>query len=338
MKMEQRFRALVVERTADGGVAAAVRERTTDDLPEGELLVRVAYSSVNYKDGLAIRPDGKILTRYPMVPGIDLAGVVVASEDDRFRPGDRILATGYGLGVSHEGGFSEWARLPADWAVPLPEGMTLKEGMALGTAGFTAALSVHRLLEWGLTPERGPVLVTGATGGVGSMAVAILARLGFTVVASTGKTEAHDFLRRLGASEVLDREAVAAESRKALEKERWAAAVDPVGGRTTPSVLKAIRYGGAIALSGLAGGSALETTVFPFILRGVSLLGIDSVYCPMSLREELWHRLAGPWKPPELLAMTREVGLDGLIDALEAILRGAVQGRIVVRLGGEEPT
>ena len=330
--MAETFRALVVEKTEDT-FSVSVQERRMDDLPEGDVTIRVAYSSVNYKDGLACIPNGRILTRYPMVPGIDLSGVVVDSKDPRFREGDEVLVTGYELGVSHEGGFSEMARVPGDWVVPLPKGLTLKEVMALGTAGFTAALSVHQLLAHGVTPDKGPVIVTGATGGVGSTAVAILAQLGYDVAASTGKASEEAYLRKLGAREILSREEVSAESKRALEKERWAGAVDPVGGKTTAYLLRTTKYGGSIALGGLTGGNALETTVFPFILRGVNLLGIDSVYCPMELRKSLWERLAGEWKPRHLTEdIAREVTLDTLQETLAAILRGEVRGRTVVRL------
>lgn len=330
--MAETFRALVVEKN-DDGFFVEVRERRLDDLPEGDVTIRVAYSSVNYKDGLACIPNGRILTRYPMVPGIDLAGVVADSKDPRFREGDEVLVTGYELGVSHEGGFSEMARVPGDWVVPLPGGLTLKEAMALGTAGFTAALSVHQLIEHGVTPEKGPVIVTGATGGVGSTAVAILAQLGYHVAASTGKTSEEAYLRKLGAQEIVHRDEVAAESKRALEKQRWAGAVDPVGGKTTAYLLKTMQYGGSIALSGLTGGSELVTTVFPFILRGVNLLGIDSVYCPMELRKTLWERLAADWKPRYLTEdIAREVTLDTLKDTLSAILRGEIRGRTVVKL------
>ena len=334
--MEKTFRALVVEKTEDAFIVE-VRERSLDDLPEGDVTIRVCYSSVNYKDGLASIPNGRILTRYPMVPGIDLSGIVVDSKDPRFREGDEVLVTGYELGVSHEGGFSEMALVPGDWVVPLPAGLTLKEAMAIGTAGFTAAMSVHQLMEHGVTPEKGPVLVTGATGGVGSSAVAMLAQLGYHVAASTGKDSEHEYLRKLGAKEILHRDEVSAESKRALEKERWAGAVDPVGGKTTAYLLRTTRYGGAIALSGLTGGADLATTVFPFILRGVNLLGIDSVYCPMELRKKLWERLGSDWKPQGLMAeIAREVTLDTLKETLAAILRGEVRGRTIVKLGGRD--
>jgi len=329
------YRAFVV-RKEDGRFSAGWERRRFEELPEGEVTIRTMYSSVNYKDGLAASEHGKVAAAYPIVPGIDAAGVVVRSSDARFREGDRVAATGYGLGVSHDGGFAEYARLPADWLVPLPEGLTLKEAMALGTAGFTAALSLQRLLENGLRPEDGPVLVLGATGGVGSLAVAMLSRAGFRVTASTGKAAEHEYLRRLGAAEIVGRDELADEMRAPLRKQRFAAAVDPVGGRGLRSVLAHIRYGGSVAVSGMAGGSEFEASVFPFILRGVSLLGIDSVQCSMERRMALWRAMAGPWKPEGLLAdVAAEIEADALEEQLGAILQGRVRGRLVVRLGEE---
>lgn len=301
-------------------------------MPVGDVLIRVAYSSVNYKDGLASTPNGKIVKSYPFVPGIDLAGTVVESQDPRFRQGDEVIVTSYELGVSRYGGFSEYARVPAGWVVPLPTGLTMKEAMAIGTAGFTAGLSVQRLEEHGVTPEKGPVLVTGATGGVGSMAVSMLAKLGYNVAAGTGKTSEHEYLKQLGAREILSREEVSDASRP-LQKERWAGAVDPVGGKTLAYLLSAVKYGGSVAVSGLTGGTELNTTVFPFILRGVNLLGIDSVYCPMDVRVELWNRLARDLKPANLLDdIGREITLDELPETLASILKGEVRGRTIVRL------
>lgn len=329
--MNTSFRALMVEKTEDS-FSVGVKELTLDQLPVGDVLIRVAYSSVNYKDGLASTPNGKIVKSYPFVPGIDLAGTVVESQDPRFRQGDEVIVTSYELGVSRYGGFSEYARVPAGWVVPLPTGLTMKEAMAIGTAGFTAGLSVQRLEEHGVTPEKGPVLVTGATGGVGSMAVSMLAKLGYNVAAGTGKTSEHEYLKQLGAREILSREEVSDASRP-LQKERWAGAVDPVGGKTLAYLLSAVKYGGSVAVSGLTGGTELNTTVFPFILRGVNLLGIDSVYCPMDVRVELWNRLARDLKPANLLDdIGREITLDELPETLASILKGEVRGRTIVRL------
>lgn len=329
--MTTHFRALMVEKTEDS-VSLNVKELTFDDLPQGDVLIRVAYSSVNYKDGLACIPNGRIVKSYPFVPGIDLSGTVAESRDPRFREGDEVIVTSYELGVSHFGGFSEYARVPADWVVKLPQGLTLKEAMALGTAGFTAGLSIQRLEENGLNPDRGPVIVTGATGGVGSTAVAMLAKKGYHVAASTGKASEHEYLHKLGAAEILSRDEVTDTSRP-LQKERWAAAVDPVGGKTLAYLLSSVKYGGSVAVSGLTGGSEFSSTVFPFILRGVNLLGIDSVYCPRDVRVPLWDRLAGDLKPENLLdSIGYEITLDEIPSAVSAILKGEVRGRTIVRM------
>lgn len=326
------FRAFRVHQD-DLGFRAGIDQISLADLPEGEVTVRVHYSSVNYKDGLASTEEGKIVKSFPFIPGIDLAGEVIDSRDDRFQPGDLVLCTGYGLGVTHEGGYAEVARVPADWLVSLPEGLTPLEAMAIGTAGFTAALSVERLLANGLTPESGPVLVTGATGGVGSMAVAILSKLGYEVTAATGKSDVKDKLLGLGAQSVISREDISQGSRGVLGKELWAAVIDPVGGATTGELLKSVKYGGSIALSGLTGGGKFDTSVFPFILRGVNLLGIDSVFCPAPLRLKLWQQLAGDWKPVTALEDAVTVyELDGLPVALSTILAGKAVGRQVISL------
>ncbi|WP_223067461.1 acryloyl-CoA reductase [Paenibacillus caui] len=316
------------------GFRANVETVSPDVLPAGGVLLRVLYSGVNYKDGLASLPDGKIVNQYPFTPGIDLAGIVAESADERFKPGDRVLCTGYGLGVSHPGGYAEYASVPGDWLVPLPAGLTPLEAMAIGTAGFTAALSVERLLAGGLTPESGPVLVAGATGGVGSMAVAILARLGFKVTAGTGKPGEAELLRRLGAAEIASREELAAGAGKgALGQQLWAGVVDPVGGSFTAGLLKNVKYGGSAALSGMTGGGKLETSVFPFILRGVNLFGIDSVYCPMPLRRQLWEKLAGAWKPEAALSEAITIHpLAELPEALKIVLAGKAVGRQVIKL------
>ncbi len=329
------FRALMVDKSGND-FRIEIRTLTDADLPPGAVTVRVEWSSVNYKDGLACRPDGRVVRAYPMVPGIDLAGRVMASEDPRFRPGDAVLCTGYDLGVAHWGGFAERARLPGDWLVPVPAGLTTRQAMALGTAGFTAALSVDVLERMGITAERGPVIVTGATGGVGSTAVSMLAQLGYTVAASTGKATEHDFLRLLGASEILSREDVSAASPRPMESERWAGAVDPVGGATTAYLIRTTKLHGVIALSGLTGGTAVSTTVYPFILRGVSLMGIDSAYAPMERRRRLWTRMAADLRPAHLDdAIVHETTLDGVLETVDQILAGRVRGRTLVRLAAD---
>ena len=330
--MSELFKALVVDKT-DNNFSVTIKNLSFDDLPAGDVLIRTAYSSINYKDGLASSPDGKIVRSYPFVPGIDLAGVVVSSQDPRFQEGDEVIATSYEIGVSHYGGYSEYARIPGDWIVPLPSGLSLKEAMAYGTAGFTAALSIQRLEENGLTPDLGKVLVTGATGGVGSLAVAMLAKRGYHVVASTGKEAEHDYLHNLGATEIISREEVYNGKIRALDKQLWAGAVDPVGGAYLASVLSKIQYNGAVAVSGLTAGGNVPTTVFPFILRGVSLLGIDSVYCPMEVRKELWNRMAADLKPSGLLeTISQEATLEELPETLSLILKGQAKGRFVVTI------
>ncbi len=330
--MNNSFKALVVNKTTED-FTVNIEELTLNDLPEGDVVIKVAYSSVNFKDGLASIPEGKIVRSYPFIPGIDMSGTVVESKDPRFQAGDEVIATSYEIGVSHFGGFSEYARIPGNWIVPLPEGLSLKEAMIYGTAGFTAALSVYRLEEAGLTPEKGKVLVTGATGGVGSIAVSILAKRGYQVAASTGKQSEHSYLKDLGAAEVLSREEVTEEKVRALDKQLWAGAVDPVGGKTLASILSKLTYGGSVAVSGLTGGGDVPTTVFPFILRGVNLLGIDSVYCPMETRKTVWNLLASSYKSEELeKAINKEVTLEELPQYLASILKGEVRGRTLVKL------
>jgi acrylyl-CoA reductase (NADPH) len=330
--MSTAFRAFVVNKTEEG-FTAGFKELILAHLPPGEVLIKVAYSSVNYKDGLASIPEGRIVRNYPFVPGVDLAGIVAESSDSSFKTGDEVIATSYEIGVSHFGGYSEYARVKADWVVPLPDGLSLKEAMALGTAGFTAALAIHQLEKNGLEPQNGPVLVTGATGGVGSVGISILSNLGYTIVASTGKTSEHDYLRELGASEIISREETSAESNRPLEKERWAGSLDSVGGSTLAYLLRTTKYGGSIAAFGNTGGPNLNTTVFPFILRAINLLGIESVYCPMELREQLWHRLASNYKPRHLLDMIgHEVPFAELPQALATILKGGTRGRTIIKV------
>ena len=324
-----------VFRIADNGgqVGGMVVDATLDELSAGEVVIAAAYSSVNYKDALAATGAAKILKRLPIVGGIDVAGTVASSSDPRFREGDPVVVTGYDLGVANDGGYAAYVRVPADWVVKIPAGLTLRDAMTLGTAGFTAALSVIRLEQHGLTPGSGSVIVTGATGGVGSLAVAILAGLGYQVTAMTGKDAEHDYLRSLGAADVVPR-TLAQASPRPLEKMMWAGAVDPVGGDTLAWLTKTMNYGAGIANSGLTGGVELHTTVVPFILRGVSLLGIDSVMCPMAPRLEVWRRLAADMKPPAdtLASIAREIDLAGLPGAFATLAAGRARGRFLVRV------
>ena len=323
------FRAFRATSEGERGVV----DMATDELPDDGALVEVQWSSVNYKDGLAATPAGKVARISPIVPGVDLAGVLV--DDTPGMPaGTPVIAHGYDLGVSRHGGFARYARVPHGWLVVLPDGLTAREAMVVGTAGFTAALSVIALQEHGVTPERGPVLVTGATGGVGSTAVGMLAGLGYEVVASTGKQAAGDFLRGVGATSIIDRAELGAESSRPRESTVWAGAVVCVGGVTLANVLKRIHYGGAVAASGLTGGSGLPATVLPFILRGVNLLGIDSVMTPIDRRRAVWERIASDLKPAGLDAIGHDIALADLDGALTAILQGEATGRSVVDLTG----
>jgi len=330
MNTSTRFKALVVEKTDDGLFVRHIRERSIADLPPGDLVVRVRYSSLNYKDALSATGHPGVTRQFPHTPGIDAAGEVVSCGSGTFAVGDKVIITGYDLGMETDGGWGEFVRIPSEWAVPLPGGLTLREGMALGTAGFTAALSVLKLAH-GVAPSDGEILVTGATGGVGAIAVAILAQAGYRVVASTGKSSDEAFLRGLGAAEIIPREAVTAGSERPMLKERWAGCVDVVGGNTLAAAVKSVRYGGAVTCCGLVGSTELPLNVFPFILRGVSLIGIDSVKCPTGTRMQVWEKLAGEWKPERLQEMVTEVQLEGLEEKIQAMLQGGARGRVVVR-------
>ncbi|AJE02678.1 YhdH/YhfP family quinone oxidoreductase [Geobacter pickeringii] len=332
METASTFKALVVEKTPEKEFVREIRERSIDDLPAGDLVVRVHYSSLNYKDALSATGHPGVTRQFPHTPGIDAAGEVVSCESGAFAPGDKVIVTGYDLGMETDGGWGQYIRIPAEWAVRLPEGLSLREGMALGTAGFTAALSVLKLERAGVAPDAGEILVTGATGGVGSIAVAILAAAGYTVVASTGKEADEEYLRDLGAARVVSRDEVTAGAEKALLAERWAGAVDVVGGQTLAAVLKSTKYGGTVTCCGLVGSPELPVNVYPFILRGVSLLGIDSVQCPRDIREAVWQRLAAGWKPDRLDEMVTECTLPGLEVMIQTILHGGITGRVVVNL------
>jgi acrylyl-CoA reductase (NADPH) len=332
MPLPEEFPAFLATKS-DDAVDRGPATLAAADLPEGEVTVRVDWSSINYKDALATIPKGQVAQISPLVPGIDLAGEVVESSDASVATGSEVLATGYDIGVAHHGGWARYARLPAAWVVPLPDGLTARQAMTLGTAGFTAGLSIHALEAHGVGPDAGPVLVLGASGGVGSTAVGALATAGYEVHAATGKADEHDYLKGLGAAEVLDRDEVTAESRRPLESQRWAATVDPIGGAGTAYALRTTRYGGAVAVSGLTAGTKLDTTVLPFILRAVSLLGIDSVQASPEARRTVWSRLATDLRPRGLDdAIAREVDLDGIEPVLDALLGGRAVGRTVVRL------
>lgn len=330
------FSAFVVTRVgADGqDVESEVRTLTTDDLPDGAVDISVDWSAVNYKDGMVTRPGNRVARITPLVPGVDLVGTVTASTEPSIPPGGRVIVHGYDLGVAHHGGFSERARVPAEWVVPLPEGLDPRQAAIIGTAGFTAALSLHRLERRGLGPGDGPVLVTGASGGVGSMAVALLATRGYEVVASTGKASEAAYLLGLGASDVIGRGDLLEPSGRTLGPERWAGAVDCVGGPTLAAVLRTLRYGAAVAASGLTGGATFETTVYPFIVRDASLIGVDTVLTPIDERRRVWGGLATAFPPGLVEDMVREtVGLDGLAAALERIVAGGARGRTLVQPG-----
>jgi acrylyl-CoA reductase (NADPH) len=325
------FSALVSDTSGESS-ALELRAFSAEELGEGDVLIAVNWSSVNFKDALASRKDGKVARLSPLVPGIDLAGVVVDPGGSSLSAGDSVLVHGYDLGVAHHGGYSQYARVPSDWVVPMPNGLSERQAMALGTAGFTAALSVLSLIGHEITPDKGPVLVTGASGGVGSVAVSILSSLGYEVAAATGKPASADWLRSLGARHILERSEVT-DASKPLRKEAWAGAIDCVGGDILAHVLASLKYGGVVAASGNTGGVALPTTVFPFILRGVGLQGIDSVQCAIERRRAVWNRLAADLRPAILDDLaTKEIPLDAVPDALSQILAGEAQGRTLVRL------
>ena len=325
------FRALMLNADKDGKVNAAITELTHNDLPEGgDVLIAVDYSTINYKDGLVINGLGKLVRDYPHIPGVDLAGTVLESNDDRYKPGDQVVATGWRMGEIWWGGHAERARIKADWLVPLPEGMTKRQVMSMGTAGLTAALSIMALENQGVTPDGGDVLVTGAAGGVGSVAVTMLAKKGYSVAAVTGRPETADYLTGLGASKIIPREDLSEPTTRPMESATWAGCIDNVGGSTLSRVIGQMAYGGTIASLGNAGGIKIETNVLPFILRGVNLLGIDSVMQPYENRVKAWQNIANWMDMAKLDAMVTETNLDGVTDYASAILKGQVKGRILV--------
>ncbi|HWP60793.1 MAG TPA: YhdH/YhfP family quinone oxidoreductase [Candidatus Acidoferrales bacterium] len=332
MAFSTAFKAMVVSETSDGKFVREVKKRDLSELPAGAVLIEVKYSSLNYKDALSATGNKGVTRKYPHTPGIDAAGVVVESASPNFAPGDQVIVTGFDLGANTPGGFGQYVRVPADWPLKLPAGLTLKESMAYGTAGFTAALSVLKMQHHGLTPAQGEILVTGATGGVGSLAIAILARLGFHVVAATGKTGARDFLGKLGAREIISREDVTDTSGRPLLKARWAGVVDTVGGNILATAIRSTGPDGVVASCGNAASADLPLTVYPFILRGVSLLGINSVETPMAARTEIWEKLSREWKVDFSGELVTECPLEDLSPKIDAILKGQIRGRVVVSL------
>jgi acrylyl-CoA reductase (NADPH) len=324
------FRAFVVDNQGDR-VGTEVTELADEELGDEPVLIDVAWSALNFKDTMLVQPHNRVARRNPLIPGIDLAGTVISSDDPGVAVGETVLAHGYDLGVAHHGGFAERARIPAEWIVPLPDGVSPRHAVTVGTAGFTAALSLERLQANGVRPDGGPVLVTGASGGVGSMAVSLLAQHGYEVVASTGKEAEHPYLRALGATAVIGRGDLTGDEGRVLGPERWAAAVDCVGGETLAAVIRSLRYGGSVAASGLTGGNAFSSTVYPFIVRGVALLGVDSVLTPIEERRAVWANVRSDFPEETVAAMVaEEVGLDGIDGALAAMAAARVRGRVLV--------
>ncbi|NGO55727.1 MDR family oxidoreductase [Allomesorhizobium camelthorni] len=329
--MPETFKAILVSRDEDKKQSVAVTEISEADLMEGDVTVAVEATTVNYKDGLAITGKAPVIRRFPLVPGIDFAGTVLESSNPEWKKGDKVILNGWGVGETHHGAYAERARVKGEWLVPLPEGMSPRDAMAVGTAGYTAMLCVMALERHGITPDRGPVVVTGAAGGVGSVAISILSRLGYHIIASTGRTEEESYLRDLGATEIISRDELSGPA-KPLGKERWAGGVDAVGSHTLANVLSMTNYGGAVAACGLAQGMDLPASVAPFILRGVSLLGIDSVMAPRELRLEAWRRIATELDHAKLAALSTTIGFAGIIDAAHRIMDGTIRGRVVVEM------
>ena len=330
--MTRNYKAMVVTETESGVFSRDIVTRDMSLLPAGEVLIKVNYSSLNYKDALSASGNKGVTKNYPHTPGIDAAGVVMESSEQNFKAGDRVVVTGYDLGMNTSGGFSQYIRVPSEWVVPLPKNLSLKESMIFGTAGFTAALSVSKLIKGQVTPGDGDILVTGATGGVGSVAVSILHKLGYQVIAATGKNESTDMLLKLGAKDTILRDELDDKSGKALAKGRWAGAIDTVGGNILATALKSTQYGGCVTCCGNVASHELLTTVYPFILRGVSLMGVDSVQCPTNVRLEVWNKLADEWKPDTLQSNVTEITLMDLNDRIEQMLKGQSKGRTIVKI------
>lgn len=332
MVLPNNYKAYLVTKDAENHTSAAIVNRPIAELPPGEVVIKVAYSSLNYKDALSATGNPGVTKNYPHVPGIDAAGVVVASDSDEFRIGDKVLVTGYDLGSNIDGGYAELIRVPAEWVVALPDGLSLQECMMFGTAGFTAAICVEQLQRNGVAPDQGEIVVSGATGGVGCLAVGILAKEGYKVVASTGKAEAHDFLKALGAARIISREELDDRSGRPLLKAVWAGAVDTVGGNTLATIVKSIQVQGSVAACGVVAGPKLDLTVFPFILRGVNLLGADSALWPSEARRKIWQKLATKWKLRHLGEIAQTIPLQQLGEYVQKILKGQVRGRTVVAI------
>lgn len=326
------YKSLVVTEQENNTFSMEIVEKALSSLPEGDVLIQVQYSSINYKDALSATGNKGVTRRYPHTPGIDAAGLVVESSSENFKAGDSVLVTGYDLGMNTPGGYGQYIKVPANWVVKLPETLSLRESMIYGTAGFTAALSVYRLIASGVTPSDGEILVTGATGGVGSIAVSILHKLGYHVVASTGKTDANEMLLSIGATDIISREDLDDQSGKIMLRERWAGVVDTVGGNILATALKSTKYGGTVTTCGNVASPKLATTVFPFILRGISLIGIDSVECDMELRTKLWDLLSREWKIEALSKHVEEITLNELESKIQLILKGKLMGRTIVNL------
>lgn len=330
MNRSAQYKALVARKDRSGEISLHVEECSTENLPDHNVLVRVHYSSLNYKDALSASGNPGVTKKYPHTPGIDAAGVVEESDSSRFKKGDNVIVTSYDLGQNTPGGFGQYIRVPDDWIVPLPDGLSLKESMILGTAGFTAAYGIKKIVDYGITPDDGKVLVSGATGGVGSLAVAILSKLSYKVIAATGKGDKHNFLKQLGASEVIHRDSIYADSKSPLLTSRWIAGIDTVGGEMLDNILRQTAHNGLISCCGNILGGSLNTSIYPFILRGIGLMGIDSGICLMENRFEIWEKLSKEWKPQVLESFYRECRLEELKDEIHAILNGKQTGRVVV--------